>query len=248
MAKLRALDDVEQRVIGCLVEKELTTPDLYPLTVNALVAACNQSSNRDPVMRLGPEDVEPRLHALMGELLVWRERGARTLRWKHQLERRLGVDPAGKAVLAELLLRGEQTPGELRARAGRMTPFSGLGEVEAVLTELAAHGLVEELPRSPGQKERRWRHRLADGLAGSAEEAAAEPRERHLEVPPSRAPSAATSSFDPPPRPPAAERAVNPRPPASPAVPDELDSLRARLATLEARVEELSRRLEDLGG
>src|SRR5688500_8228945 len=165
MADLRPLDPVERRILGALVEKELSTPDGYPLSVNALLAACNQSSNRDPVMALGADEVLRALEALMGLLLVWRERGARTLRWKHLVDEKLRLDRPGKAVLAELLLRGPQPPGELRGRSGRMHAMGGLGEVEAVLTELAARRLVEELPRQPGQKERRWRELLGAGLA-----------------------------------------------------------------------------------
>src|SRR5262249_49498122 len=157
----RPLDAVEQRVLGCLVEKELSTPDAYPLTLNALVAACNQTNNRDPVSRLAPGDVEAALHRLMADLLVWRDRGARTLHWKHSLDEKLGAwEPGAKSVLAELLLRGAQTPGELRARTPRMHTFDELPEVETALGGLAIRGLVEVLPRQPGQKERRWRHLL----------------------------------------------------------------------------------------
>ena len=192
----RALDAVERRVLGCLVEKELSTPDAYPLSGNALLAACNQTTNRDPVLSLAAEEVEEALKRLMGDLLVWRERGARVLRWKHLVDEKLRLDTAGKAVVAELLLRGPQTPGELRGRSARMHAFGGLGEVEGVLTELRARGLVEELPRAPGQKERRWRHLLAEERAGggaaAGAAASAEPGERRLQVPPAA----------PPPRPP----------------------------------------------
>lgn len=177
MADLRPLDPVERRILGALVEKELSTPDQYPLTVNALLAACNQSSNRDPVMALGADEAQRALEALMGLLLVWRERGARTLRWKHLVDEKLRLDRPGKALLAELLLRGPQTPGELRGRSGRMHEMRGLGEVEGVLTELAARGLVEELPRQPGQKERRWRELLGRGIADAGTSAAGEPAE-----------------------------------------------------------------------
>jgi uncharacterized protein len=174
MPALRAFDPLEQRVVGCLVEKELSTPDSYPLTLNALVAACNQTSNREPVSRLTPGDVEGALHRLMADLLVWRDRGARVLRWKHSLDEKLGLrDPAVKALLAELLLRGAQTPGELRARTPRMHQFGELAEVEESLRALAARGLVEELPRQPGQKERRWRQLLGSGVVPAASAARA---------------------------------------------------------------------------
>jgi uncharacterized protein len=240
MTQLRPLTDVEQRVLGALLEKELSTPDLYPLTLNSLLAACNQSSNRDPVLSLVAEQVDAALHALMTDLLVWRERGARTLRWKHLLDDKLGLDGAGKAILAELLLRGEQTPGELRGRSARMHPFAGLGEVEAVLTELAARGLAEELPRLPGQKERRWRQRLAEGVVAAAGEATQSDDGKEL--------TASRRLFVPPPAPPrppplAREAAVT-TPPTTAARP--LPELAARLAALETQVAELTRRLEIL--
>src|SRR3954471_1283322 len=113
MTAIRPLDAVEQRVLGCLLEKELSTPDAYPLTLNALVAACNQTSNREPVARLAPEDVETTLRRLMEDLLVWRDRSGRALKWKHSLDEKLALgERPSKAVLAELLLRGAQTPGE----------------------------------------------------------------------------------------------------------------------------------------
>jgi uncharacterized protein YceH (UPF0502 family) len=187
----RALDPVEQRVLGCLAEKEMSTPDAYPLSGNSLLAACNQTTNRDPVLALTAGQVEGALQTLMADLLVWRERGARVLRWKHQLDEKLRLDSAGKAILAELLLRGAQTPGELRGRSHRLHAFGGLGEVEGVLTELAARGLVAELPRQPGQKERRWRHLLGQRrgttAGGGGGAAAEEPAERHLRVGPQQA-------------------------------------------------------------
>lgn len=169
MPAVRSLDPIEQRVVGCLVEKELSTPDVYPLTLNALVAACNQTSNREPVSRLSPGDVEAALLRLMADLLVWRDRGARALRWKHSLDEKLALrEPAPKSVLAELLLRGAQTPGELRSRTPRMHEFAELAEVEETLRALAARGMVEELPRQPGQKERRWRQLLGSGAVPEA--------------------------------------------------------------------------------
>src|SRR4029078_10644609 len=133
-------------VLGCLIEKELSTPDVYPLTLNSLVAACNQSSNREPVSRLSPQDVDGTLLRLMGDLLVWRDRGARALKWKHSLDEKLGVgEPASKAVLAELLLSCAQKAGELRSRSTRMREFAELGGVEETLRSLAGRRLVEEL-------------------------------------------------------------------------------------------------------
>lgn len=224
MPALRPLDPFEQRVVGCLVEKELSTPDAYPLTLNALVAACNQTTNREPVARLAAEDVDAALHRLMGDLLVWRDRGGRALRWKHSLDEKLGVrELATKALLAELLLRGEQTPGELRARSPRMHEFGSLGDVESALAALAAQGLVEELPRQPGQKERRWRHLLGSGAvtAAAARDVAVT---RAVEEPPARHATQAE---------PAAMQAADPDGSSD-------GDLRTRVAALERRVEELA--------
>jgi uncharacterized protein YceH (UPF0502 family) len=228
---LRPLDPFEQRVVGCLVEKELSTPDAYPLTLNALVAACNQTSNREPVSRLAAEDVEAALHRLMGDLLVWRDRGGRALRWKHSLDDKLGVrERPAKAVLAELLLRGPQTPGELRARTPRMHEFGGLGEVESALAALRAQGLVEELPRQPGQKERRWRHLLGSGAVPAVRTRPAETMSRTPEEPPAaHATQAEGASMSGP----AAPRPVDP-----PVSGD--GDLRLRVAALERRIEDLA--------
>lgn len=160
----RVLDAVEIRVLGSLLEKEQTTPDAYPLSVNALVSACTQRSNRDPVMDLEAGDVDGALDRLHEEVLVWPVEGARVQRWRHNLDRRWELDAATKAVLTVLLLRGPQTPGELRARTDRMHPFDATDDVEAVLVTMAAgdEPLVVQLERRPGQKESRWAH-LAGG-------------------------------------------------------------------------------------
>ncbi len=164
MSLPRPLDPVEIRVLGCLLEKERATPDLYPLTVNALVAACNQRSSRDPVMTLGPADVTDALDRLHAEVLVWPVSGARSQRWRHNLDRRLELEPATGAVLTLLMLRGPQTPGELRGRSDRLHTFATTREVEETLAALAARGqpLVAQLERSPGQKEARWAPLLAE--------------------------------------------------------------------------------------
>ena len=243
---IRSLDPIEQRVVGCLVEKELSTPDVYPLTLNALVAACNQTSNREPVSRLSPGDVEAALLRLMADLLVWRDRGARALRWKHSLDEKLALrEPAAKAILAELLLRGAQTPGELRSRTPRMHQFAELAEVEERLRALAARGLVEELPRQPGQKERRWRHLMGSGAVPEAparargfEDDERESGERDEAAVPQPPPVA-------PPRPVAQSPAAPwspPRVPTSPAgsMSGAEAGVEARLAALERRVAELA--------
>src|SRR6185503_19179095 len=109
----RALDPVEIRVLGSLMEKQLATPEYYPLTVNALVAACNQKSNREPVMELGESEVQKALDRLQDEKLVWRVLGGRATRWEHNLDANLQLDHRAKALLTLLLLRGPQTAGEL---------------------------------------------------------------------------------------------------------------------------------------
>ncbi|MFI5197416.1 MAG: YceH family protein [Thermoanaerobaculia bacterium] len=160
----RPLDAVEIRVLGALLEKQQATPEYYPLTLHALVAACNQKSNRDPVTDLSAGDVEAALSRLREHVFVWKTGGARVEKWEQNVERRWTLDGATKAVMTLLLLRGAQTPGELRARSDRLHAFSTLDEVEAALAKLAEgpEPLVAELPRRPGQKEMRWTH-LAGG-------------------------------------------------------------------------------------
>jgi uncharacterized protein YceH (UPF0502 family) len=156
----RELDAVEIRVLGCLLEKEQTTPDAYPLSVNALVGACNQKSNRDPVMGLSEADVEGALDRLNGEVMVWPVDGARIRKWRHSLDRMWNLDSATRAVMAVLLVRGAQTAGEIRSRTERMHPFASTAEVEDALARLAAgdEPLTVHLARQPGQKEARWTH------------------------------------------------------------------------------------------
>jgi uncharacterized protein len=154
----RLLDPVEIRVLGALLEKHQATPEYYPLTFNALVAACNQKSNRDPVTELSTGEIEAALDRLRKHVFVWRVGGSRAEKWEQNVERRWNLDAATKAVMTLLLLRGAQTPGELRARSERLHPFATLGEVESALAKLAdgPDPLVAELPRAPGQKEARW--------------------------------------------------------------------------------------------
>jgi len=156
----RELDPIEIRVLGCLLEKERTTPDGYPLSLNALTAACNQKSNRDPVMQLTGSEVESVLARLRSEVLVWPEEGARTQKWTHNLDRKWALSPAAMALMTVLMLRGAQTPGELRARTERMHPFGSSAEVENALVGLTEgdEPLVVHLARQPGQKEARWTH------------------------------------------------------------------------------------------
>jgi uncharacterized protein YceH (UPF0502 family) len=160
----RKLDPVEVRVLGSLLEKEQTNPETVPMTVNALIAACNQKTNREPVMQLTEDQVVSALDWMRQEVLVWRSEGARTERWQQSVSRRWGLDRAGKALITLLFLRGPQTPGELRTRSERLHPFATLEEVEEALRRLAAEDepLVIELPRRPGQKEIRWTHLVGD--------------------------------------------------------------------------------------
>jgi uncharacterized protein len=171
----RQLDAVECRVLGALLEKEQATPEYYPMTIHALVAACNQKSNREPVLELSGREVEAALRRLFEDVLVWRSEGARTVKWSHNLDRRWGLAPASKAVMTLLLLRGAQTAGELRGRSDRLHPFATVAEVETALADLAAadpdqgeQALTAELPRAPGQKERRWIHLVGDVAVASA--------------------------------------------------------------------------------
>jgi uncharacterized protein YceH (UPF0502 family) len=157
------LNPTQIRILGALLEKEQATPEYYPLTVNALLAACNQKSNREPVMALTEGELWDELEALRAEVLVWRSEGARAQRWSQSISRRLELDAEEKAVLTLLMLRGPQTVGELRSRSQRLHEFDGLEAVHAALRRMATEerDLVVELPRQPGQKENRWAHLLA---------------------------------------------------------------------------------------
>lgn len=172
------LNEVEARIIGCLVEKEATTPEYYPLTLNALTAACNQKSNRYPVVDLGEKTVVRALETLREKQLVRMVSGAvmRVPRYYHRFSEHLDLSPAETAVLAVLLLRGPQTDGEIRGRSGRMHEFAELADVEAVLQALAdrpSGALVRRLPRLTGQKEARHAHLLC------GEPVVPEPEEEH---------------------------------------------------------------------
>ncbi len=160
----RQLTAVEVRVLGTLLEKEQTTPEACPLSVNALLAGCNQKTNREPVMDLTEGQVVDALERLRRDVLVWRSESARAERWQQSVVRRWGLDRAGKALMTLLLLRGPQTAGELRTRSERMNPFASVDEVEQALRQMAAidEPLVAELARRPGQKETRWTHLVGD--------------------------------------------------------------------------------------
>ncbi|HLT95222.1 MAG TPA: YceH family protein [Acidimicrobiia bacterium] len=158
------LTPVEARILGVLVEKEKTTPDYYPLTLSAVVAGCNQATNRDPVMDLDESEVERALVSLHDAQLATpvRRSGDRATKYRHKLAETLEIDDRQQAVLAVLLLRGPQTSGELRTRTERYVQFGSVEEVEEVVDRLAEASLVERMPRSPGQSQRRIRQLLAE--------------------------------------------------------------------------------------
>lgn len=158
------LSAVEARVLGCLLEKERTVADQYPLTLNALVAACNQASSREPVMRLDEHEVTGAIASLKAAglaRLVHPSHGRSATRYRQVVDEAWGLDAAQSAVLAVLLLRGPQTPAELRSRAERMLPMS-LDEVHAALDGLAGSGRAQQLDRLPGQQAARWRQVVGD--------------------------------------------------------------------------------------
>lgn len=166
------LDPVEARIVGVLVEKQMTTPDTYPLTLAGVVAGCNQSTNREPVMSLDEAEVERALVRLhdTGLATPVRRPGDRATKYRHKLAEALEVDASALAVLAVLLLRGEQTSGELRQRTDRYVSFGEIEDVEMVIDRLEAATLARRLPRQPGQSQRRVAQ-----LLSSIEDSSAEP-------------------------------------------------------------------------
>ena len=202
---LEQLTPLEARVLGSLVEKSLTTPELYPLTLNSLVNACNQRTSRDPVMTVGHNDVERALNGLVERKLAARihEPGARAAKHTHRIDILLGSeDPKVVGAVTILLLRGPQTPGEIKGRTERLCRFESTAEVETIMAELAGRvdgPVVARMPRQPGQKEARYQQ-LFTGPAAADE----------------------------------------PEPQASPALePDRVALLEARVAALEAALDEL---------
>jgi uncharacterized protein YceH (UPF0502 family) len=159
------LNEIETRVLGSLVEKDVTTPDYYPLSLNALVNACNQKNNRDPVMNLDDEAVRQALNTLQEKRLAGPTSSAdsRVIKYEHRLQEAFNFTRGETAILCVLLLRGPQTPGELRGRTERMHRFEDLTEVQSTLQRLIQRNppLVRVLPRQPGTKEARYKHLLA---------------------------------------------------------------------------------------
>jgi uncharacterized protein YceH (UPF0502 family) len=172
------LTPIEARVLGCLMEKQATTPDVYPLTLKALTTACNQSSSRDPVMSVTEREVETTVLALKAlgyARVVHPGSGERATKYRHIADEVLPVEPGARAVLTVLLLRGPQTVAELRARSERLHPFRGTPEVEGALAELAAQEppLAEPLERHAGERETRWVQLLAEEAVPLTERSAA---------------------------------------------------------------------------
>ena len=168
------LTPAELRVLGSLLEKQRTTPDVYPLTLNALRAACNQSTNRDPVVSYDEETIRDALHHLGRRrwTRLTSSHGSRAAKYRHLLAEELNITPEEQALLAVLMLRGAQTPGELLQRTERMYHFDGADELHAVLERLIERELVVRLVRRPGQREERYAHLLAGEVS---EEVAAAP-------------------------------------------------------------------------
>ncbi len=180
-----SLNETEVRVLGCLMEKELATPEYYPLTLNALTSACNQKSNRDPVMQLEETEVVRALDALrFRQLVLLSAEGGRVPKYRHILAEKFRLSPAELALLCELMVRGPQTAGELRSRAERMHPFAGPAAVEEALEELLARTppLIIRLPRQPGRKEVRHAHLFAGEPAIAADEQQTPPEAARLRV------------------------------------------------------------------
>ena len=185
---LPALSLIETRILGVLCEKQRTVPDTYPMTLNALVSGCNQKTSRNPVIEASDAQVQAAIDSLKGYNLVIESSGGRASRYAHNIERVLHVPAQSAAILTALMLRGPQTPGELRIATERLHRFADISSVEGFLNELAerpAGALVVELPRAPGSREARWAHLLsgapafeAPATAGTA--AAAPPGEATL--------------------------------------------------------------------
>jgi uncharacterized protein len=160
------LEPIEARVLGCLVEKAATTPEVYPLTLNAVVSACNQKSNRDPILELEPGAVGHALRQLEGKRLVAGSMSARASRYEHRMDQALNITPRQRALLALLLLRGAQTVPELLARSDRLAEFPSLDDVRATLERLTQREppLAVRIPRSGGQREDRYMHLLCGSV------------------------------------------------------------------------------------
>ena len=180
---MKTLSLLETRVLGTLYEKQHTVPDSYPLTLNALVAGCNQKTSRSPVMEASEAEVQGALDSLKSANLVMETSGGRVSRYSHNVERVLQVPSQSAAILTVLMLRGPQTPGELRINCERLHKFADISAVDAFLQELAGRSLVVQLARQPGSREARWAHLLSGTPQVEVAEAApAEPASLKAEV------------------------------------------------------------------
>jgi uncharacterized protein YceH (UPF0502 family) len=172
LVTLTPLSDIESRVLGALIEKDITTPDYYPLSLNALVNACNQKNNREPVMTLNEDQVRASLESLQQQRLAGPARGAdsRVTKYEHRLQEVFNFTRAETAIICVLLLRGPQTPGELRGRTERMFRFEELSDVLSTLQRLGQRDqpLVKQLPRQPGMKESRFAQLFSGDVEGFA--------------------------------------------------------------------------------
>jgi uncharacterized protein YceH (UPF0502 family) len=216
------LTPTQARVLGALIEKEITTPEYYPLSLNALVNACNQKNNRDPVTTLDEAEVRQALHGLETERLAGPVRGdTRVPKYEHRVQEVFNFTRGEIAIIDVLLLRGPQTPGELRGRTERMYKFDELSDVQSVLQRLIGRQpepLVKILPRQPGTKEARYAHLLS----GDVEAFEPAPSSRYIEPP--------SYSY-------ATEPALSS---------EETEDLKERMAQLEAEVAILTRELSEL--
>jgi uncharacterized protein YceH (UPF0502 family) len=207
------LSDVEVRILGCLMEKEATTPETYPLSLNALTSACNQLSNREPVMSLGEDQVKWAVNSLRQQSLVRaiQPSDARVMKFQHLLTDKLDLDQPARAVLCVLMLRGPQTLNEIKTRTTRLAEFTNVTDVEAAVRALIPRELVVEMVRQPGQKEIRYAHLLS----GPPTDA---PAETQVEI-----------------------AAADPRRDRVAELEASLDEVRRELATLRSRFEEFTR-------
>jgi hypothetical protein len=241
----------EQRVLGCLIEKRWTTPDQYPLSLNALRLACNQSTNRDPVVDYGEQTVSDAAQRLSryGLTRLASYHGSRSVKYRHLAEEVLGLERPQLSVLAVLLLRGAQTPGELKGRTERMHPFGSLEQIDAVLDQLIERDYVRRIDRRPGQKEDRFLQLLGGEGGGEAAPASATVAAGSAPQPPVSAPQPPVSTPQPPvstPQPPVSTPQPpvrTPQPPVSAPPPmaeaSRPDPLELRVAALEAEIAQL---------
>jgi uncharacterized protein len=241
-----ALDAEEARVLGCLMEKEVATPEYYPLTLNSLRNACNQSSSRLPVVSYDDGTVSQALATLRekGFIRIVYSPSNRAAKYRHILEEKLMLDPAGRAVMCLLLLRGPQTVGELRTRSDRLHSFGALEEVESVLSELSRREepLVARLDRGPGQKEARYRQLLGEEASPIGPAAATAPIPDHD-------PRPDHDDSRPADRQPGDARSVGSLSPHAPGQSDlsrQVADLGAQVVDLRAEVDELRSALTDL--